>query len=49
MLVHPIQSARNEATSALEQLQEADREIKSLRTMSRRMILTKEEMVCTNC
>lgn len=40
------QAARDEATAALEQLHEADYEIKSLRTMTQRMILTQEEMVC---
>lgn len=48
MLVLPIQSARNEAAFALERLQETGLEIKSLRAMSQRMILTKEEMVCAN-
>ncbi|PIA44595.1 hypothetical protein AQUCO_01700296v1 [Aquilegia coerulea] len=38
------ESARDEATSALEQLHEAECEIKSLRTVSQRMTLTKEEM-----
>ncbi|XXG84127.1 hypothetical protein AAC387_Pa10g1718 [Persea americana] len=39
-----IESARNEAAFALERLQETGLEIKSLRAMSQRMILTKEEM-----
>ncbi|RWR94100.1 coiled-coil domain-containing protein SCD2 [Cinnamomum micranthum f. kanehirae] len=39
-----IESARNEAAFALDRLQETDLEIKSLRAMSQRMILTKEEM-----
>ncbi|KAK3023682.1 hypothetical protein RJ639_043563 [Escallonia herrerae] len=38
------ESARDEAASAMEQLHEADCEIKSLRTMTQRMILTQEEM-----
>ncbi|KAF8394502.1 hypothetical protein HHK36_020712 [Tetracentron sinense] len=38
------EAARDEATSALEQLHEAECEIKSLRTMSQRMILTQEDM-----
>lgn len=38
------EAARDEATAALEQLHEADYQIKSLRTMTQRMILTQEEM-----
>ncbi|KAL0005744.1 hypothetical protein SO802_013305 [Lithocarpus litseifolius] len=38
------ESARDEATYALEQLQEAEDELKSLRIMTQRMILTQEEM-----
>lgn len=41
-----IQCAREEAASALDQLQEVESEIKYLRTMSQRMILSEEEMVC---
>ncbi|XXG82284.1 hypothetical protein AAC387_Pa10g0265 [Persea americana] len=36
--------AREEASSVLDQLQEVESEIKSLRTMSQRMILSEEEM-----
>ncbi|KAK9293338.1 hypothetical protein L1049_021330 [Liquidambar formosana] len=39
-----VESARDEATSALEHLHEAEFEIKSLRTMTQRMVLTQEEM-----
>lgn len=39
------QTARDEANSALDQLHEAERELKSLRIMAERMILTQEEMV----
>ncbi|KAL6554323.1 hypothetical protein OROMI_019996 [Orobanche minor] len=39
-----VETARNEATSALEQLHDVDGEVKSLRTMTQRMILTREEM-----
>ncbi|GAV64208.1 hypothetical protein CFOL_v3_07726 [Cephalotus follicularis] len=38
------ETARNEAVSALEQLHEADCEIKSLRNTAQRMLLTREEM-----
>ncbi|KAM7472730.1 hypothetical protein LguiA_010913 [Lonicera macranthoides] len=38
------ESAREEASSTLEQLQEATSELKSLRTMTKRMVLTQEEM-----
>ncbi|XP_073151395.1 coiled-coil domain-containing protein SCD2-like [Henckelia pumila] len=38
------ENARNEATSALEQLNSAESEVKSLRIMAQRMILTQEEM-----
>ncbi|KAF9623179.1 hypothetical protein IFM89_037760 [Coptis chinensis] len=38
------EAARDEATTSLEQLHESECEIKALRTMSQRMILTKEEM-----
>ncbi|KAL6324403.1 hypothetical protein AAG906_013007 [Vitis piasezkii] len=40
------ESARDEAISTLEQLHEAESEIKALRTMNQRMMLTQEEMVC---
>ncbi|KAL6570569.1 hypothetical protein OROGR_000119 [Orobanche gracilis] len=39
-----VETARNEATSALEQLHDVDGEVKSLRIMTQRMILTQEEM-----
>ncbi|KAL3848649.1 hypothetical protein ACJIZ3_010531 [Penstemon smallii] len=38
------EAARDEATSALEQLHDVECEVKSLRTMTQRMILTREEM-----
>ncbi|XP_073298120.1 uncharacterized protein [Primulina huaijiensis] len=38
------ETARNEATSALEQLNGAESEVKSLRIVAQRMILTQEEM-----
>ncbi|KAF5453924.1 hypothetical protein F2P56_023634 [Juglans regia] len=38
------ENARDEATSALEQLHEAECELKSLQVMTQRMILTQEEM-----
>ncbi|KAF6139875.1 hypothetical protein GIB67_009722 [Kingdonia uniflora] len=37
-------TARDEATFAMEQLHEAESEVKCLRSMTQRMILTKEEM-----
>lgn len=40
------QNLKDDATAALEQQQEAEAEAKSLRTMTQRMILTQEEMVC---
>ncbi|KAK6132092.1 hypothetical protein DH2020_034158 [Rehmannia glutinosa] len=39
-----VETAREEATSALDQLHDVEREVKSLRTMTQRMILTQEEM-----
>ncbi|CAH2040514.1 unnamed protein product [Thlaspi arvense] len=39
-----IGNLKDDTTNALEQLQEAESEAKALRTMTRRMILTKEEM-----
>lgn len=41
-----VQNLKDEATTAAEQLQEAESEAKSLRTMTQRMILTQDEMVC---
>ncbi|XP_057961035.1 coiled-coil domain-containing protein SCD2-like [Malania oleifera] len=38
------ESARDEATSALEQLHEAECEIKSLKSVTQRLVLTQEEM-----
>lgn len=38
-------NAREEATSALDQLHEVEKEVKSLRTITQRMILTRDEMV----
>ncbi|KAL3537923.1 hypothetical protein ACH5RR_001289, partial [Cinchona calisaya] len=38
------ETARDEASSALEQLHEVEKELKSLRTITQRMILTHEEM-----
>ncbi|KAK9074959.1 hypothetical protein SSX86_003278 [Deinandra increscens subsp. villosa] len=37
-------NARNEAESAMEQLHETEHEVKSLKTMTQRMVLTHEEM-----
>lgn len=42
------QTARDEATSALEHLHEAEAELQSLRIITHRMMLTKEEMVCSS-
>lgn len=42
-----LKAARDEATSALEQLHDAEYEVKSLRITTQRMILTHEEMVST--
>ncbi|KAL8470053.1 hypothetical protein ACS0TY_032791 [Phlomoides rotata] len=39
-----IENAREEATSALDQLHEVEKEVKSLRTITQRMILTRDEM-----
>ncbi|CAA7056396.1 unnamed protein product [Microthlaspi erraticum] len=39
-----LESLKDEATTAAEQLQEAESEAKSLRTMTQRMILTQDEM-----
>ncbi|KAJ4973369.1 hypothetical protein NE237_006543 [Protea cynaroides] len=39
-----VESAKDEAAAAVEQLQEADSETKALRSMTQRMILTQEEM-----
>ncbi|KAL8530043.1 hypothetical protein ACS0TY_007211 [Phlomoides rotata] len=36
--------SREEATSALDQLHEVEKEVKSLRTITQRMILTRDEM-----
>ncbi|CAL4993038.1 unnamed protein product [Urochloa decumbens] len=43
-LQQQLQSAREEASAAVKKLQEAESETKDLRTMTRRMILSKEEM-----
>lgn len=40
------QNLKDGATTAIEQLQEAESEAKALRSMTKRMILTQEEMVC---
>lgn len=40
------QNLKDGATNAIEQLQEAESEAKALRNMTKRMILTQEEMVC---
>lgn len=40
------QTLKDEAEKAMEQLQEAEAETKSLRTMIHRTMLTQEEMVC---
>lgn len=41
-----VQNLKDEAATAAERLQEAESEAKSLRTMTQRMILTQDEMVC---
>ncbi|CAL4987846.1 unnamed protein product [Urochloa decumbens] len=43
-LQQQLQSSREEASAAVKKLQEAESETKDLRTMTRRMILSKEEM-----
>ncbi|CAN6363035.1 unnamed protein product [Urochloa humidicola] len=43
-LQQQLQSAREEASTAVKKLNEAESETKDLRTMTRRMILSKEEM-----
>lgn len=40
------QSAKEEVAAAVDQLREAESEAKALRSMTQRMILTQEEMVC---
>lgn len=40
------QNLKDDAAAAVEQQQEAESEAKALRTMTQRMILTQEEMVC---
>lgn len=40
------QNLKEEAANAVEHLQEAESEAKALRSMTQRMILTQEEMVC---
>lgn len=41
-----VQNLKDDAAAAEEQRQEAEAEAKALRTMTERMILTQEEMVC---
>lgn len=41
-----IQKAKLEAAAVVAQLQGAETEVKALRTMTHRMILTQKEMVC---
>ncbi|CAO2149061.1 unnamed protein product [Urochloa humidicola] len=43
-LQQQLQSAREEASTAVKKLKEAESETKDLRTMTRRMVLSKEEM-----
>lgn len=45
-LVYFNQNLKDEAVTAVEQLQEAESETKALKSMTQRMILTQEEMVC---
>lgn len=45
-IVYFEQNLKDEVVTAMEQLQEAESETKALRTMTQRMILTQEEMVC---
>lgn len=40
-------SAKEEVATAIGQLREAELEARALRSMTQRMILTQEEMVCT--
>lgn len=40
------QSAKEEVANTVDQLREAESEAKTLRSMTQRMILTQEEMVC---
>lgn len=40
------QKLKDDTATAVEQLQEAESETKALRSMTQRMILTQEEMVC---
>ena len=42
------QNAKEAAAAVVEQLNGAESEVKALRTMTQRMILTQKEMVCTN-
>lgn len=37
---------KEEAATAIDQFQEAEAEAKALRSMTQRMVLTQEEMVC---
>jgi len=42
------QSAKEEVQTTVDQLREAESEAKALRSMTQRMILTQEEMVCNS-
>lgn len=46
-LVYFNQNFKEEAITAVEQLREAEAETKALKSMTQRMILTQEEMVCS--
>lgn len=42
------QNAKDAAATIVQQLQGAESEVKALRSMTQRMILTQKEMVCIN-
>lgn len=42
-----IQNTKDDTAAVLQQLRAADSEVKALRSMTQRMILTQKEMVCT--
>lgn len=43
-----LKNAKHEVEAAAVRLQSAETEVKSLHSMTERMILTQEEMVCSN-
>ena len=42
------QNVKTEAAAAVDQLQGAESEVRGLRSMTQRMVLTQREMVCTS-